>query len=801
MNDAEMSDSVADEINLGRYVAILLHWWRLILVCAVIGGVGAFLYSSQLPRAYGSEANVAIVRTTTTVSFDPKIRTVSNTDANGLQSIDQTSLRKALTLIADNANLAQTVFDSLKTQLDPSIGDAQALHDLVAVSNDGDLIRITVTTSSPKDAARIANAWAEEYVNRANQIYGENPVSLEGLSVQLQAARQEYDDALAKLVSDLRDTQIPTLQHQRDEKAQVLANLLAGKNTALQSVIAETQQVQIKLLRDYLSAIGNSRSTVFTLQASARVQKLQDLYALQLKLTRLLDNARTLRARLSSSSVQIQPGTDMALTLLEASAFTTWADLPVSVQVQLGNLSSGASTSTQLQALDSLISELEQNRTASQGQIDQASKTLLSDTGYSFLDDKAEVATSPLSAAIQEKIQALLNLEGLEHISSSSSSDTAMLGAIETLQKEINTLDSQIETENAKRRELVRARDLAWDKYSTLANKTAESEVVQGAGSSIVRLATPAMAATEPVATKRLTNSLLGLALGLLVGCALAFVLNARSGGLSNEQQVAAALGADVLTTVPVSNDFAAQGKSPPLVAEAFRTLRYQISATNARVVALTGPVGGEGVTTLALNLAIAAAQADKRVLLVDANLRHPRIAELLRENQSPGLAEFLKTTSVETLQWQSFVRPSNIANLSIFTAGEPSPDPAALYEKPLLELLFNGLRAKFDLIILDTPPVIGVVDTVALARVVDGIVLVIDSAHTPKVAASTAKQILANSGAPLLGVVLNRGRAAVPTQSFLNQPVDGTGRVEPYRNFWSGLWSQLIQWVGPRPG
>lgn len=801
MNDAELSDAVSDEINLGRYVAILLHWWRLIVLCAVIGGVAALFYTLQLPRAYESEANIAIVRTTTTVNFDPKIRTVSNTDANGLQSVDQTSLRKALTLIADNDNLAQAVFDSLKTQLDPSIGDAKALHDLVAISNDGDLIQVKVAAGSPKDAALIANAWVREYLNRANEIYGENPVSLELLSGQLHAARQDYDDTLASVVANLRESQISALQQRRDEKTQVLVNLLAGKNAALQAVITETQQVQIKLLRDYLGAIGDSRSTVFTLQVSARVQKLQDLYASQLKLTRLLDNARTLRARLSGSPGQSQPGTDLALTLLDASAFTTWADLPLNVQVQLDNLGSGATPSAQLQALDSLISELEKNRTASQAQIEDASKSLLADTGYSFLDARTDARTSPLSAAIQERAQALLNLEGLDYIASSPSADTAVLAAIETLQKDINSLDSQIESENARRRELVRARDLAWDKYSTLANKMAESEVVQGSGSSMVRLATPAMTPTEPVATKRLTTSLLGLVLGLLAGCILAFILDARSGGLSGEQQVAAALGVDVLTTVPVSSAFAAPGKSPPVVAEAFRTLRYQISAKNVQVVALTGSVVGEGVTTLALNLAIAAAQADKRVLLVDANLRHPRIAGLLKESQSPGLAEFLKTASVETLQWQTFVRPSNIANLSIFPAGEPTPDPAALYEKPSLEHLFKGLRSKFDLIILDTPPVIGLVDTVALARVVDGVVLVIDSAHTPRAAAATAKQILANSGASLLGVVLNRGSDTGRTQSVSNQNVDGSARVKPYRNFWSGLWSQLIQWVGPRPG
>lgn len=791
MNDTETwQASLNDEIDIGRYLAALGRWWRLIVLCAILGGLAALLVGFLSAKSYQANSYVVLMRTGTVVNLDSKIRSVSNTDPTSGQTVDLASLRKTLTLLADSEDLAQSVFGALQTQLASNITDPSTLHSLVQITNDGDTFQIVVRSQSPEQAALIANAWAQEFITRANAIYGESPISLDTLAGQLQAARSDYDAQERALVAFVREAQAPSLQRQRDEKVEILNTLAEGKTIAVQAVITETQQTQIRLLRDYLNAVGDTRSAVFTQQAQARVQKLRDLYALRLKLERLTSNAQALRARLAQSSTQTQAGNSLALTLLESSAFTTWADLPVSLQVPLSALDSEGTVAEQQLALDSLIAEIEKQRAALQTQIADASKELLGDSGYAYLEENTFDAASPLSAAIQQRAQALLNLQDLEDIASYESSDAAVVAAIDKLQKDINTLDAQIEVEEAKKRDLTRARDLAWDTYTALASKLAESQVTADAGASIVRLATAAVPPTQPTGGG-LTRVALGLFLGLLVGVVLAFLLEFFATGFPDAAHVQKALNLSTLATIPVFTRASGQSSLPQSVLEALRGVRYQLfEQRKARGVMVTSAIAGEGVTTIATNLATVAAQGGMNVLLIDANLRQPMAHTHYQLELAPGLTNMLNATETNLDLYAHRVNP----NLTVLTAGSPTADPAALLQHKSFELVVRQAQAKFDAIIIDAPPVNGMIDAVEIARAADGALLVIDGAHTARAPVLQAQAALAASDASILGVLLNRVGRGVASDTPKSDAM-------PLQTLWTSLRTRLFALVGPRSG
>ena len=197
-----------------------------------------------------------------------------------------------------------------------------------------------------------------------------------------------------------------------------------------------------------------------------------------------------------------------------------------------------------------------------------------------------------------------------------------------------------------------------------------------------------------------------------------------------------------------------AEMKSP--IMEAFRSLRtnLQFSKADGRIqkIMLTSASSGEGKSTTAANLAIALAQNNKKVLLIDADLRKPVQQGLF------GLRKFgLTNILVEEKLVEEVIQPTKIANLSLLGSGPLPPNPAELLDSERMRNLLEYLETKFDFLILDVPPVIPVTDAVILAAKVDGIVLVINTRMTRPELAQQAKNQLLKANGQILGVVLNQ--------------------------------------------
>jgi polysaccharide biosynthesis transport protein len=192
------------------------------------------------------------------------------------------------------------------------------------------------------------------------------------------------------------------------------------------------------------------------------------------------------------------------------------------------------------------------------------------------------------------------------------------------------------------------------------------------------------------------------------------------------------------------------------MVTEAFRTVRTSLLLSFPEApphdILITSSRPGEGKTFTACNLAISLAQMQKRVALVDADMRNPRIHHIWNVPNEVGLSGFL--TSDAPLE--DVLMPTNVKGLSLIPSGRKTPRPAELLSSTRMENLIEGLRQNFDHVILDTPPLMPVADSFILAAKCSCVVMVIRGGETPREVVQMARQKLEKSDAVLAGVVLN---------------------------------------------
>ena len=217
-----------------------------------------------------------------------------------------------------------------------------------------------------------------------------------------------------------------------------------------------------------------------------------------------------------------------------------------------------------------------------------------------------------------------------------------------------------------------------------------------------------------------------------------------------------AAMDDGVRSHTAILNPLLVAGLAPKsLAAEQYRSLRTRLAQMEGsgglRTVLITSPQKGEGKSVTASNLALTIAQElQRRVVLVEADLRKPSLQHLFGLPPGPGLAEYL-TGAAELKDAMQFV-PEH--NLTVMTAGSAPLNPAELLGSTAMRRLLDHLRTRFDRVILDTPPVLPLADVAILAPLVDGSLIVVRAGVTPKPAIENALRAFDSSR--LLGVVLN---------------------------------------------
>jgi capsular exopolysaccharide synthesis family protein len=190
---------------------------------------------------------------------------------------------------------------------------------------------------------------------------------------------------------------------------------------------------------------------------------------------------------------------------------------------------------------------------------------------------------------------------------------------------------------------------------------------------------------------------------------------------------------------------------------EAYRSLRFNIEFSafdrEVKTIAITSANRGEGKTTTALNLAAAYAQIGMKVILLDADLRNPSIHLAFGGDNSRGLTSFLTNRNA----MKEITQESYIENLSTITSGPIPSNPAELLASKQMNLLLDELKKNYDLIIVDTPPILTLTDAKIMAVKCDGVLLVMAYGKVKLKAAKQVKEELMLAKAKLMGVVMNK--------------------------------------------
>jgi uncharacterized protein involved in exopolysaccharide biosynthesis len=397
---------------------------------------------------------------------------------------------------------------------------------------------------------------------------------------------QARSKIIAEYINTQTDNRLTAFRKEQEGKSAMLASYMDAEINNRLIALNKEREAKSKLFSSYVDAEINAHAAVFDEQVEAKLQTLSDYYAAKSKVERLIDDAKALREQVNKGGISSSSAANgLAIMLLKAEAFASSADLPGDLQIHIDSISSlTASPEEQMRDLDALINVLEARAVELEEAIDAKSLELLNNEGYRFLatssseDDplskaieekyfslydlgdlatlsEADFSGSPLFEAIKqkypdlfeigdlseltesvsadnplavvatEKSQELLQLRDLEALPAYAAAAEPLTRAIDKLEDEIDQLQAQLEQENATKQELVRARDLAWETYSTLARKMAEVSISSAVTGTEVKFAISAVEPTFPIGPSKKKNIVLAGIVGLMLSGGLALLL------------------------------------------------------------------------------------------------------------------------------------------------------------------------------------------------------------------------------------------------------------------------------------
>jgi uncharacterized protein involved in exopolysaccharide biosynthesis len=531
-------------IDLRQFIRMLIKYRWLIVGGTVLAVLAAFVVSSlSTTHSYEAVAGVLIAQTRSRITFDTRFQTVeSDLTSSYYAAMNQQSRRQALVALVTNGAVATQVAERLEEELGTGKQNPAILLEMVSgeVKSTGmgsqaqannDLIEIRVGSDSPTKAAWIANAWAEAYVAYVNELYRKGPESYTSVLRQVVATQENYEQSELALTIFVAESRIDELERRI-------------------TAVTGTLDIQVE---DGLETLASH-------------------YETKRKMEGLLGDARSLYAHVQKGGEDGAATNGLAILMLKAEAFSTSANLPGELQLQLETASGiNAGASAQEADVAALIGVLE-NRIAELAQmIDQEVAVLLDGAAYEYLSssvpltDKLSVAMRELylerlepgrltfldrvtapdnlsAAAAAREAKVPLQPEELETLPDYKATAALYTQTIDRLQEELRRLEAELAREQAMEKELIRARDLAWETYSTLRLKESELGVATEMADIEVRFASPAVEPIRSAGPGALPTMGIAAILGLLLSIGTVFVLHYAASGPDSSAETGALL-------------------------------------------------------------------------------------------------------------------------------------------------------------------------------------------------------------------------------------------------------------------
>ncbi|HTQ79640.1 MAG TPA: polysaccharide biosynthesis tyrosine autokinase [Thermoanaerobaculia bacterium] len=721
------------EFNLAEYLVVVRRHWKLVAAACLTALAAGAIHYSVTPKLYMSTALIQIERR----SLAP----VLSNQAPWLDSYFDMEYYPTQYRLLESRGLAERVVRSLDLVEDPSWNpghaavrdakkgpsaeDDQATLGLLAEQLRGGLIvepvrntqlvQLSYRSRSPQFAAKAANAFADAFIDMGiENRYTSAGKASTFLSTQIETLKREIDEKEAKLQAFSRRKDIVTLEPS--------SNVTLQRLEALNGKYIEAKKTRIEKEAAYKELLTAPKETVADTLAPGVVG---DMRTEQMK-----------REREYETKLKVYKPDFPAMASLHA-------------EIEKGQ-----------QHLNEVVNEVVEN----------AKKTAYAAYQTALREEQSlEVEIGKLKSAAMDQ-----NLEAVEY----------------------NNLGTEIKT----RRDLL----------NELMRKHSENDVqarLQDTRDSNIHIVDHALVPGGPFQPSLRKDLSYGLLLGLIIGVGCALLIEFMDRTVKSPEEVERRLSVPTLAVIqdiyeagrlygyerygygdsPAARVRPSRGKAAPAewlekkmasppslptqielvphdrprtpISEAYRSLRTALllsSARELRVVAVTSAVAGEGKTATAANLAIVLAQLGRPVLIVDCDLRKPRLHQVFKTSNQIGLVSHLTATA----ELDSIFLPTIVPNLWVSPSGPIPPNPSELLSSDRMREFLRTIRSRFDYVIIDTPPALAVTDATLVGVLADGIILTLRSGKVTREEARLGRDRLLQADIKILGAVLNRYQA-----------------------------------------
>jgi succinoglycan biosynthesis transport protein ExoP len=667
--------------ELRHYIHVLRKRWRVLAGIVIVGAVIAFVYTIRQPKIYESSCSLVIESSAPQVLEG--VKDVIEMGASSREFI-QTQYRiirsqEIAQKVIDRLGLAQTQPDAKGQLPSRQIQVEQLIKQVKIVGvRESRIANINVRDKDPERAAKIANTFADTYIERnldykldgarsASSWLGEQTVDL----------RKRLEDSELALYKFKRDHNLLDLG--LDDRQGMTRQNLQTLNSKLADIKA--RRIEIESIRKLIVAAKNDiseKESLPEIRDNPVVTKLRENYLELLKL----------KADLESRYGEKHP------------------------------------------RIDNIYQQIQSIRRDYNRELDDVLKAF--DKRYQAILD----TESSLAKWMNQEKALALNLAKLEveyrPMARDAENNAKVFGQVTQRHKEIDLTG------------LLRANN--------------------------VRVLDRANAPRIPVSPNLTVNLSVGFVVGLLVGLLIAFAVEAMDNTVKTPEAAEELVGAPLLGVLPLlsenkqrlledapERDLTVHKDPTSVAAEACRSIRTNLMFLSAQkeiqLFVVTSPGPQDGKTTAAISLAITMAQAGARVLLVDTDMRKPRIHRSFGVKGDKGVSTaIMGNTAIKDL-----VIHTEIPNLDILPCGPTPPNPAELLHTERFRQILAQCREGYDKIILDAPPTAPVTDPAIIGSLTDGVLLVLRAGHTTREAATFARRHLTDAGARILGLVINQ--------------------------------------------
>jgi capsular exopolysaccharide synthesis family protein len=302
--------------------------------------------------------------------------------------------------------------------------------------------------------------------------------------------------------------------------------------------------------------------------------------------------------------------------------------------------------------------------------------------------------------------------------------------------------------------------------YDTVNLRIRQVNLGGDAGAVTTQVIEPPQEPTVPVSPNLNKVILTSTILGLFFGFALCYLFEWWDTGYRGPEDIVQHLGLQVIGHVPRMTP-SKEGKALELImdhtprsgeAEAFRTMRtaMMLCDTPPRKFTITSPEPGDGKTLILTNLAIAFAKSGMRVLMIDGDLRRPRLRELFDLPRTGGLSQLLQEVEFKVEHLEKAIERTKVANLDVLPSGSNPPNPTELLTGTRFSQILAWAEGRYDRVLCDAPPILAVSDCALIGRRLDGAFLVIRADKNDRVMAGRARDTLRGMNCGVLGVIVN---------------------------------------------